>query len=275
MDESELLRQELARERRARKQAEQLLEQKSLELYQRNEELQHKAELLARSNTELEQFAYIVSHDLQAPLRTIAGFSQLLTKRCRDRLDADGLEFLGYIDGGAKHLHRLINDLLEYSRAGRREYRLEAVDSQALMDELRQQMHASLEQRSAELTYSNLPQVQADRSHLQRLLQNLVDNGLKFQPAGAQPRVDISTTDLGAQWQFSVRDNGIGIKPEYQQKIFGVFTRLHSEDEYPGTGVGLPICQKIVERHGGRLWLESQPGAGSCFHFTLPKAAAV
>lgn len=273
MDEIELLKTELARERRARKQAEQLLEQKSLELFERNEELRHKAEALAHSNAELEQFAYVASHDLQAPLRTIAGFSGLLVKRCRDQLSEDGLEYLSYIDSGAKRLHRLIHDLLDYSRAGRTGYTHVMVSAQTLMDDLCRQLQSTLQQRNAEVIYSNLPQIYADQTQIARVFQNLLDNALKFQQPGLRPRVEVRAHETNRHWQFSIQDNGIGMREEHLKKIFGVFARLHAEDAYPGTGVGLAICMKIVERHGGRLWVESTPGVGTCFHFTLPKPA--
>lgn len=274
MDETELLRQELALERRARRQAEELLEQKSLELFQRGEELRLKAEALAHSNAELEQFAYVASHDLQAPLRTMAGFSQLLAKRARHKLDGEELEYLDYMDSGAKKLQRLISDLLGFSRVGRTAYVMGMHSAQQLMDDLRDQLRNELEQRQAELVYAALPEVYADRVHLGRVLQNLVDNALKFQPSGRPPRIEVSAQRQGSGWQLSVRDNGIGIEAEYLGKIFGVFTRLHNDDDYPGTGVGLAVCKKIIERHGGRLWVESVPGTGTSFHFTLPGPAS-
>ena len=273
MDESELLRQELARERRARKQAEALLEEKSLELYRGNQELAAKAQALARSNDELEQFAYVASHDLQAPLRSIAGCSQLLMRRHREHLDEKAAEYLEYIDSGAKKLQRMINDLLEFSRAGRIDYQMEHFDAQVLAAEVCAQLHNMLEARQAEVSFSGLPEIYGDRMQLGRVLQNLIDNGIKFQPDGARPRVELKVEDEPAHWRFCVRDNGIGIDTEHLSKIFGVFVRLHHEEKFPGTGVGLPICKKIVERHGGRIWVESAAGMGTSFHFTLAKPA--
>ena len=275
MEESELLRTELARERKARKQAEALLEQKSLEVYERNHELELKAEALKRSNAELEQFAYVASHDLQAPLRTIASFSQLLSKRARPKLDAEEQEYLHFIESGAKRLQQLINDLLQFSRIGRVEYNLSWFSLQELMDDLRLQIQSSLHNARAELVYESLPRVYADRSQLGRVLQNLVDNGIKFQPkSGAKPRVTLNAIEDAQQTRITLSDNGIGIAPEHLGKIFGVFTRLHTQDDYPGTGVGLPICKKIVERHGGSIEVQSEPGLGTRFLITLPKPAA-
>ena len=272
MDELELLRTELARERKARKQAEGLLEAKSAELYERNLELEAQARALAHSNAELEQFAYVASHDLQAPLRSIASFSQLLTRDSKALLSDSSLEYLDYINQGAKRLQRLINDLLDYSRVGRTAYTLTPLCTQTLVTEVCRQIDSSIRNAQGSVVFSGLPQVNGDRTQLSRLFQNLIDNGLKFKKPGELPRVDVSAADAGAHWQFTVRDNGIGIAPEYQAKVFGMFARLHTQDEYPGTGVGLPICKKIAERHGGKLWVESAEGSGTAFHFTLSKS---
>lgn len=271
MDEAELLRLELARERRARRQAESLLERKSLELYLRNEELQKRSEALAQSNAELEQFAMVASHDMQAPLRTISGFGELLAEQCGAQLGAEGSEYLAYIQSGTSKLQRLIHDLLDYAKVGRSDCSKQWFSLQALMTEVQTSLHDRMSRCQGELRFGHLPEICADRLQIGRVLQNLVDNALKFTPPGQAPRVVIEAESGEDGWQVRVRDNGIGIAPQYQQIIFGVFARLHGEDAYPGTGVGLPICMRIVERHGGRLWLESAPGQGSCFHFSLPK----
>lgn len=271
MDEAELLKLELARERRARQQAESLLERKSLELYLRNEELQKRTAALAQSNAELEQFAMVASHDLQAPLRTISGFSELLAEQCGPQMGAEATEYISYIRSGAGKLQTLIHDLLDYAKVGRSDCVKQWFSLQALMLEVQSALHDRLSRCGGTLRFTNLPEICADRLQIGRVLQNLVDNALKFQQPGQTPLVEIEA-DIGAeQWTLRVRDNGIGIPAQHQQTIFGVFARLHGEDVYPGSGVGLPICMRIVERHGGRLWLESESGHGSCFHFTLPK----
>lgn len=285
----ELLRRELDRQKAARRAAEALLEQKSLELFERNRELEReiverrkvedqlrdKAEQLASTNAELEQFAYVASHDLKAPLRSVAAFSQLLAKRYGKLLDTDGKEFVGFIESGVRRMQTLIDDLLEYARASRVPLALAPVDTSALVEELRNTLRARIDDSKAKLVLGPLPTIRADRSQLRQLFQNLIDNAMKFQPRGATPRVEVSAEAIGEGWEFRVSDNGIGIPPEYAGKIFMLFQRLHVDEEYEGTGLGLPICKKIVERHGGSI--RAQPGAngqGTCFAFTLNAAQA-
>ena len=228
---------------------------------------------LARSNAELEQFAYVASHDLQEPLRMVASYTQLLGKRYGDRLEGDAKEFMAFIVDGAARMKQLIEDLLAYSRVGRRAMALKPVKMEAVMARVRTNLRGALEDSAGELTHDALPVVAGDESQLVQLLQNLAGNALKFHGEAA-PRVHVSCAERDGEWEFTVQDNGIGIEPQYFERIFMVFQRLHDKGQYPGTGIGLAICKKVVDRHGGRIWVESAPGKGSRFHFTLPKHAA-
>jgi PAS domain S-box-containing protein len=233
-------------------------------------ELELRAEELARSNRELEQFAYVTSHDLSEPLRMIAGFTELLERRYGRELDADGREFIGYIVDGAKRMRKLIDDLLLYSRAARgasefREHRVDEALDRALAN-----LAVAVSESGAVIERPEaLPVLPCDPTGMGQLFQNLVGNALKFR--GDTPVVvRISAEREGAMWHFRVEDNGIGIAPAYAERVFVIFQRLHSRDRYEGTGIGLAICKKVVERHGGRIWVESEPGHGARFHFTLP-----
>jgi len=238
-------------------------------LIQARQALEESVMELARSNSDLQQFAYVASHDLQEPLRMVASYTQLLAKRYKGKLDADADEFIAYAVDGANRMQRLIQDLLAYSRVDTQGQVFEPVSVEALAGYALDNVRAAVEESRAVVTHDPLPTVMADERQLLQLLQNLLSNALKFR--GEQPpRVHVSAERRGGEWLFSVRDNGIGIDPQYAERIFAVFQRLHTIAEYPGTGIGLAICKKIVERHGGRIWVESQPGTGSTFYFTLP-----
>lgn len=232
--------------------------------------LQKYSDELVRSNKELELFASIASHDLQEPLRVVTGFAQLLDRRYRDKLDAEASEFISFIVDGAGRMHQLIKDLLDYSRVTTRGKPLEAVDANGVVSRALSNLKMSVDECGAEITVDALPEVNADESQLVRLFQNLIGNAVKYRGEAA-PRIRVSAKKEGNTWVFSVADNGIGIDPQYHERIFQIFQRLHDKDEYPGTGIGLAVCKRIVERHGGRIWVESAQGKGSVFYFTIPE----
>ncbi|MEG3955224.1 ATP-binding protein [Microcoleus sp. herbarium2] len=223
---------------------------------------------LARSNAELEQFAYVASHDLQAPLATIASYAQLLEKRYKDQLDSKASKFIGNIVQGCTRMQTLIDDLLEYSRVGRSRKPFQLTDCNHAVEQALANLQGAIRQTQAVVTYSELPGVMGDISQLVQLFQNLVGNSIKYRH-DEPPVVHITACKQEKDWLFSVSDNGIGIATQHQARIFQIFQRLHTQKEYSGTGIGLAICQKIVERHGGSIWVESQPGQGSTFYFTL------
>jgi light-regulated signal transduction histidine kinase (bacteriophytochrome) len=225
---------------------------------------------LARSNAELEQFAYVASHDLQEPLRMVASFTQLLSKRYQGRLDQDADEFIGYAVDGATRMQRLINDLLAYSRVGTRGKPFQLRDGNDVFRQARDNLAKAIEDSGALIFTDHLPYVRGDETQLIQLFQNLMANAIKFH-GPEPPQIEVSAGKNGREWVFVVKDNGIGIAPEHRERIFSIFQRLHQRSEYPGTGIGLAMCKKIVERHGGRIWLESEVGAGSTFYFTIPE----
>jgi light-regulated signal transduction histidine kinase (bacteriophytochrome) len=235
---------------------------------ERTAELAERALDLERSNRDLQQFAYVASHDLQEPLRTVASFTQLLAKRYNDKLDDKAREFIGFAVDGSKRMQTLINDLLSFSRVGTRGKALAAVNCDAALDTVLKGLKRSIEESGAVITRDRLPAVLADELQLTQLLQNLVGNAIKFQGSGT-PRIRIGAERNGSGWKISVRDNGIGISPEHYERIFVIFQRLHNKKAYPGTGIGLAICKKIAERHGGRIWVEPTAGGGSTFSFTI------
>lgn len=235
------------------------------------EELEQKSQDLARSNVDLQQFAFAASHDLQAPLRGIEGFVNLLARRYRGKLDDKADEFIQFITEGVKRMRILIKDLLEYSRVGTSGFQLKPVDSGLALAQALVNLKVAIEEKNAVITYDILPTVIADFSQLSRLFQNLIGNAVKF--SGKElPEVHISALRKDSQWIFSVHDNGIGIDQDNQDRIFNVFQRLHTDAEYEGTGIGLAICKRIVERHRGTIRVDSELGKGSTFYFTLPTA---
>lgn len=253
----------IARNITYRKQMEQQVERQRIKL------VRHTA-VLKQSNEDLEQFAYIASHDLQEPLRTIHGFTQLLSERYRDQLDAQAKEFMAFVTDGAERMQTIIQDLLKYSRAQSKTLKLQPVNAENVLQELLQLLTLTIEETKASITHIPLPTVRTDPGHFRHLLQNLITNALKYKNTDF-PQIHISARESPEEWEFSIRDNGIGIEPEYFEKIFLPFKRLHSREEYPGSGIGLAICKKIVERGGGRIFVESELGKGATFSFTIPK----
>lgn len=233
-------------------------------------ELQKLAEELTRSNRDLEQFAYVASHDLQEPLRMIAAYLDLLQRRYRDRLDKDANEYIAFAVGGAHRMQNLIRDMLEYARAGERNVPWEPVSLEAVMDNVLMDLSRAIASNGAEVTYDPLPEVYGAKSQISQVLMNLIFNAIKFR-GEEPPRVHVSARKIEGKWLFSVKDNGIGFSQEQAGRVFELFQRLHPQRDYAGTGLGLAICKKIVERHGGAIWVESRPGAGSTFYFTLPE----
>ncbi len=238
---------------------------------QGEKELARKNDELARSNADLEQFAYVASHDLQEPLRMVTAYTQLLAERYRGKLDENADKFIGYATEGAQPMQVLIQDLLAFSRVGRNVATCSEVDCNAVMADVLKTLAPAIQESGAVVTYAELPSVWADRTQLAQVFQNLIGNAIKFR-GQAPPQVAVQAEKVDERWQFSVSDNGIGIAPEYAENIFVVFQRLHARSEYPGNGIGLAICKKIIERCGGKIWVESQAGVGSTFRFTLPRS---
>lgn len=224
---------------------------------------------LQRSNAELEQFAYVASHDLQEPLRMVASYCQLIQRRYAAKLDQDANEFINFAVEGAKRMQSLINDLLVYSRVGTKGKPMVATDLEHVLADALANLVIAIEEAGAEITHDPLPQVSGDGVQLLQLLQNLIGNALKFR-RDEPVRIHIGAERQDDRWLISVRDNGIGIEPQYAERIFLIFQRLHTRAEYPGTGIGLSVCKKIVERHGGQIWVEPAPIHGSVFKFSLP-----
>jgi len=236
-----------------------------------NESLEKRAGELARSNSELEQFAYIASHDLQEPLRMVTSFLTQLENKYKDQLDDKAKKYIYFATDGASRMRRIILDLLEYSRVGRQSHEREQIDLNEIVAEVGQLNRTEIDEKNALITCKDMPVFKGSRPCLQRVFQNLVGNALKYQKRGQQPVIEIKAKETETHWEFAVSDNGIGIESQYFEKIFIVFQRLHNKDDYSGTGIGLAICKKIVENHNGRIWLESEYGSGTTFYFTISK----
>ncbi|HIK11203.1 MAG TPA: GAF domain-containing protein [Oscillatoriaceae cyanobacterium M33_DOE_052] len=268
-----------------------LADQLSIALYQAQllEQETRQSQDLARSNAELEQFAYIASHDLQEPLRTVGSFAQLLERRYQDKLEEKALRYIKFIVDGTTRMQTLVNDLLEYSRVGTRGKPFQMTDCNAVLDEAIANLEGTIRKSGATVqgwrygdsditgghyrrpkAVSGLPVVMADSGQLVQLFQNLIGNAIKYSRPDESPLVNVTAQRQEEEWRFRIQDNGIGIDPKHFDRIFQIFQRLHAQDEYSGTGIGLAICQKIIQRHGGRIWVESKPGFGSSFYFTIP-----
>ena len=248
-------------------------------LRQANEDLERRVAertaALARSNAELEQYAYVASHDLQEPLRTINTMAGLFVKRYRGQLGDDAEELLGYIEGGVRRMHDLINDLLTFSRVMGDEHKVtETVDLEKTLEQVVDVCKPELDAAGAVVTHDALPKLPVEALQLSQVFQNLLSNAIKYRKPEEPPRVHVAARHTATEWTFSVADNGLGIEPEYHERIFGLFKRLHGA-QVPGTGIGLAICKRIIERHNGRIWVESTPGAGSTFLFTLPDSGGM
>ncbi|MFW6112601.1 MAG: sensor histidine kinase [Chloroflexota bacterium] len=234
-------------------------------------ELQQKHEELRQKNQELEHFAYIVSHDLREPLRMVTNYTKLIEKRYRDKLDAEGEQFISYAVDGSRRMQQLLNGLLAYCRVSTHGEPFQPVDCDALLRSVVGMLDITVQEASARVTWSEMTQVVADESQLLQLFQNLIANAIKYR-RDEPPYIHISVEERNNEWLFAFQDNGIGIEPQYQERVFHIFQRLHTKDKFDGTGVGLAVCRRIVERHGGQIWLESEPGRGTTFYFTISKA---
>jgi light-regulated signal transduction histidine kinase (bacteriophytochrome) len=227
---------------------------------------------LARSNQDLEQFAYVASHDLQEPLRMVATYTQLLAERYRGKLDDDADKYIHYAVDGALRMQTLVQDLLAFSRLGRQGTDLQSTDCNVVVETAVKNLQTAVHESGAQVTHDHLPAVVTDGAQLPQVFQNLIGNAIKFRGSDP-PAIRISASKKGREWVFAVADNGIGIAPEHAEIIFVIFKRLHTRAEYPGSGIGLAICKRIIERQGGKIWVESQRGQGATFKFTLPVAA--
>lgn len=247
-------------------------------LVEREKLLNNKLELqtaeLKKSNEELESFASIASHDLKEPLRMIRNFMELLQKKYHDQLDETAQKYINFAVDGSERMTNLINDLLEFSRVGKTYTEFKKVNVQQILDEILQHYGPRIEESNAVVKQDSMPEINAIQVSLKIVFQNLISNALKYHKGKVKPKIEILSKELDTHWQFSISDNGIGIEEEYRERIFQLFNRLHSSEEYPGTGMGLATCRKIVEQHGGEIWVESEPGKGSTFHFTIAKKLA-
>lgn len=276
--ERELREAEVRRERlraeaalvRYHEELEQRIKERTEELRASKVELERLVRELERSNKELEQFAYVASHDLQEPLRIVSGFMKLLAQRYGSQLNDKAREYIHYAVDGTERMSQLIRDLLLFSRVRSGNWEPSLIDMNVVFDTALGNCRASVEEAGARVTREQLPVVRGDATQLGQLMQNLLTNAIKFR-GPAPPEIHISASQQDVSWLFSVRDNGIGIAPEDRERIFMIFQRLHSRKMYSGTGIGLAVCQRVVECHGGRIWVESSPDGGSTFFFNLPK----
>jgi len=234
------------------------------------EKLKEIIEELERSNNELESFAYITSHDLQEPLRTIASYAQLIERRYKDKLDPDADEFIEFMVDGSRRMKQMIQGLLDYSRVGTRGHEFTEFESEDALNYALSNLGTAISKADAEITSDELPVTFADKDQMVRVFQNLIGNALKFHREGLKPKIHISARKEDGEYIFSISDNGIGLEEQYSNQIFEVFKRLHAIGEYHGTGIGLAIVKRIIDRHGGRVWVESEPCVGSTFYFTIP-----
>lgn len=248
----------------------QLEAQNQKELQKRARELEKLNKELEDSNKELDQFAYIASHDLREPLRTITNFIQLLGDKYRDTFNDEAKQYMAFVSEGAERMKFLIKDLLEFSHVGRKELVRENISAVALLENVKQNLHNEIEKTGAVIEADADVEIRVNPALVQQLLQNLISNSLKFRD-DKKPHIRFAVADQGNKWLFSLKDNGIGISKEHQKVIFQIFQRLHKTEEYPGTGIGLAICEKIVRKHGGRIWVESEFRKGATFFFSVPK----
>jgi light-regulated signal transduction histidine kinase (bacteriophytochrome) len=247
------------------------LAERSQQLETSNDSLVERSQQLETSNEELGQYAYVASHDLQEPLRKMASFCQLLARRYQGQLDGQADEFIAYIVDGARRMQEMINDLLKFSQAGRSQEVTVEVDCNQVVERAQIDLAGAIEDNGASIVVTGtLPTVRGEWARLVQLFENLIGNGIKFH-GKEPPRIEISATPDGTGWRFAVADNGIGIDPQYADRVFALFQRLHSRAEYPGTGIGLAVCKKIVEGYGGTLRFESEPDEGTTFYWTMPK----
>jgi light-regulated signal transduction histidine kinase (bacteriophytochrome) len=229
-----------------------------------------KSEDISRSNRELEQFAYVASHDLQEPLRMVASYVQLLARRYKGKLDSEADEFIAYATDGAKRMQQLINDLLGYARIGQGHVVYQPIECQEVFDQVVESLDEKIREAGATLTHDALPQITANETQIIQLFQNLIENAIKFK-SEEPPRIHVSAQAKKKQWIFSFSDNGVGIAPEYKDRVFVIFQPLHNREAYPGTGIGLAICKKIVEQHAGQIWVETKPRKGTEIRFSWPR----
>jgi light-regulated signal transduction histidine kinase (bacteriophytochrome) len=247
------------------------LKENEIRLNQLNEDLLLKAKELANSNAELEQFAYVASHDLQEPLRMVTGFLTQIEKKYASIIDETGKKYIDFAVDGAKRMRQIILDLLEFSRIGRNEGNKELLDLNVLVNEIIILAQKQIDEKTAVIKLQQLPVLPVYKAPLRQVFQNLIGNALKYSRSGIPPRISIAAKELEEYWKFSVSDNGIGISNEYFEKIFIIFQRLHNKDEFSGTGIGLAVTKKVIDNHGGKIWVESEEGKGSTFYFTIKK----